>query len=287
MAILVRSISQLEKNSVKPNISSCFEISEYNPATNVFHSKKIEYQQLSSYFNDDISASMSKQYNLSATAGTGSSQITINNVTSKVNSLYTGNVIISGQKTFATTIKTGDSYTSYDNVDIPNISKVKSLITTNGTYIGSSQTFPEPFQNADGFAKSYADGETDYIRLKFTDDSPQITTTYTSKKSGYLVMWGWLADSGNVKAELSWVRLEIQKSGKWYPIQVQPWIQGTNSKVLQYIGFNVPIQIGLPLRVRTGFDVNLTTRAFSTVGSMTYNTSTEAQCGFFGYIIQN
>ena len=293
MATLVRTISQLENLKAKPHLSSRIEVSEYveieigdQPQ---YVSKNCGYGQLSAWMNDDISASMPSQYNLSAV----SSDININNIVEKTGDLYEGNATISGNKTFTSTISTSNSYNASDDADIPNIGQTKSLIKDAGSYVASSDVSPDPFENSDGFAKSESDGiteETGYVRLQFSQpNNLKETNVVEVDTTGQLVMWGWLADNGNVPAELSWVRLEakvkVNSTETWVPLQVQSWIQGTKSRVLQYVGFSVPVHAGLKLRVTTGFDVNTSNGAFSTVGSMTYRSAAEAKCGFFGYII--
>lgn len=288
MGMLVRTISQLDNvTASKLPMSSLIEISE-DQGSGQYLSKNCRYEQLTGYLNDDISASMTRQYNLSATAD----DINISNVTSAVNSLYKSDVTITGTKTFESAIETREAYHADSDTQLPTVKDVKGIIDNSGIYIAESTFSPKPFDDSNEFAREAEAGENGYVRLKFEHpNNLKQTDEAIVDTTGQLVMWGWLADNGNVPAELAWVRLEalvkVDSDEKWVPIQVQPWIQGTKSKILQYVGFNVNVHKGLKLKVRTGFDVNLENGAFSTVGSMTYRSAGDTKCGFFGYIIKN
>ena len=59
------------------------------------------------------------------------------------------------------------------------------------------------------------------------------------RDTGNLVMWGWLADNGNVGAEYAWVGLfaKLKTEGnndtqEDIPLQIQPWICGKYSNTL-------------------------------------------------------
>ena len=77
-------------------------------------------------------------------------------------------------------------------------------------------------------------------------------------------MWGWLADNGDVSPEMAWVGLfaaiKCIDGNTTHtidvPIAIHPWICGSYSSTLQYVGFTVPVKEGLKLKVKTGFTVN-------------------------------
>ena len=87
--------------------------------------------------------------------------------------------------------------------------------------------------------------------------------------TGNMTIYGWLADNGNVAAAEAWVGLfglvTIGQNGqekKWVALQIQPWIIGTKSQALQYVGFNVPVKKGMRLKIMTGFPVNTKNSGF-------------------------
>lgn len=90
------------------------------------------------------------------------------------------------------------------------------------------------------------------------------------RSTGQLVVWGWLADNGEVPAEMAWVGLfaaikcEGQDATQTYdlPISIQPWIRGEHASEMQYISFNVPVKAGLRVKIKTGFAVNENSQGF-------------------------
>ena len=113
------------------------------------------------------------------------------------------------------------------------------------------------------------------------------------RDTGQLVVWGWLADNGNVSPEMAWVGLfaAIKREGDDntqydVPISIQPWIRGQHASTLQYISFNVPVKNGLELKIKTGFPVNShTSGGFQNVGTLTF-IDRYIPNSFFGYIIK-
>mgnify|MGYP003370721930 FL=1 len=103
-----------------------------------------------------------------------------------------------------------------------------------------------------------------------------------AKHTGNLVVYGWLADNGNVAAQEAWVGLfgyvtigDIQSQRKrWVALQIQPWIIGQKSQALQYVGFNVPVKKNMQLKIMTGFPVNTMNSGFQ---NPAYNTLTFIQ----------
>ena len=109
--------------------------------------------------------------------------------------------------------------------------------------------------------------------------------------SGNLVVYGWLADNGDVAPENCWVGLfgKIQTtSGPQYTaLQIQPWIAGPNSRVAQYVSFNVPVRRGLETKIVTGFNVNGSPTGFGRAQTlMAWGDSGTKINEFVGYVIQ-
>ena len=112
------------------------------------------------------------------------------------------------------------------------------------------------------------------------------------RDDGNLVVWGWLADNGNVAPEMAWVGLfaPIKYEGGDttqvdVPVCIQPWIRGQYASTLQYVGFNIPVRKGLRLKIKTGFPVNNANSGFANPGTMTF-VDRNIPNAFFGYIVK-
>ena len=113
--------------------------------------------------------------------------------------------------------------------------------------------------------------------------------------TGFLTIYGWLADNGMVLPQNAWVglyaKMYVQKEnqisptgGQWVLLQVQPWIRGANATQLQYVCFNIPVREGLYLKIRTGFNVNGKVGGFQDGRSLTY--ALNQPNSFTGYIVR-
>lgn len=93
----------------------------------------------------------------------------------------------------------------------------------------------------DGYSDS-----TDYIN----ESGIKNPTGVECDKTGQLVVYGWLADGGGVLPQEAWVALYGKIANKnstgsdtvWTILQLQPWIVSERSKVIQYVGFNIPVK---------------------------------------------
>lgn len=116
-----------------------------------------------------------------------------------------------------------------------------------------------------------------------------------AKHTGNLVVYGWLADNGNVAAQEAWVGLfgkvnignTSSEEKRWVALQIQPWIIGTKSQALQYVGFNVPVKKGMQLKIMTGFPVNVRNSGFQDPSYNTLTLLSNQPCTFVGYILRN
>ena len=116
-----------------------------------------------------------------------------------------------------------------------------------------------------------------------------------AKYSGNLVVYGWLADNGNVAAQEAWVGLfgkvgigsQDSEVKRWVALQIQPWIIGAKSQAIQYVGFNVPVRQNMQLKIMTGFPVNTQNSGFQDPGYNTLTFLSNQPCTFVGYILRN
>lgn len=68
-------------------------------------------------------------------------------------------------------------------------------------------------------------------------------------------------------------------------MQVQPWVIGSKSSIMQYVSFNIPVSSGTKLKIRTGFKVDGTNSGFAQPNALTYDSWQPNS--FVGYVIQN
>ncbi len=200
-------------------------------------------------------------------------------------------------------------YGSADNV-IPNVRVVNDLIQSSPIYMSTDDSFineGSPFtidQNGSPVCR-YDDtvGKDKFYYWKIDDngtDSSESIVENTSltrlpyqqmKRSGNLVIYGWLADRGAVDPVNCWVGLFAflktgQTTSQWVPVSIKPWIRGINASVLQYVGFNIPVKKGLRLKIKTGFNVNGKTSDFQYSQSLTFRDKWVPN-SFVGYLISN
>lgn len=114
------------------------------------------------------------------------------------------------------------------------------------------------------------------------------------RDTGQLVVWGWLADNGDVDAEMAWVGLFAAIKCEGYdtthtydlPISIQPWIRGEHASTMQYISFNVPVKKGLNIKIKTGFSVNTSAQGFKQGSGTLSFVDRWVPNAFFGYVVK-
>lgn len=116
----------------------------------------------------------------------------------------------------------------------------------------------------------------------------------TCNNNGNLVVYGWLADNGNVLPQEAWVAiygkiLYPSEGGAydtaWVALQVHPWIVGSKSTAMQYVSFNIPVKTGLELKIKTGFNVNTNPSGLQVGNRETFSLNEPGS--FVGYIIHD
>lgn len=66
-------------------------------------------------------------------------------------------------------------------------------------------------------------------------------------------------------------------------MQLQPWHVSDRSKIIQYVGFNIPVKEGLQLKIKTGFRVNSSATATNSGNSLVFPNVQHNV--FVGYIV--
>lgn len=127
--------------------------------------------------------------------------------------------------------------------------------------------------------------------FNFSDrDNPQITTSNIIPRTGNLFCYGWITAPKVIDPANAWVAIETKLNGNnWAMIALQPWIIGDKSSVMQYVGFNCPVQENMQIRIRTGFQITDFSQSFSGRG-LVLNVGSEARDSninnsFIGYIL--
>lgn len=268
--------------------------------TGTFSPKNIKFEQIQTKIDGDLSAKIVSDYGLNDNNG----RLSLKSLTDRVTTIESQNSEFNGEKTFKK-IPTCDarydaSTVNPDGYSLPNVNYVKQLIEDNGSYISETSYIMGDPNNESPYTT-----DSDYfLHFRIDDggrDSSEFVTT-TGETAGYekcpytgqLVIYGWLADQGGVMAQDAWVGLyglmnvineNQEMDQKWTLLQVQPWIIGSKSSIMQYVSFNIPVSSGMKLKIRTGFRVDGTNSGFAQPNALTY-TSWQPN-SFVGYVIQN
>lgn len=127
--------------------------------------------------------------------------------------------------------------------------------------------------------------------FNFSDrDNPQITTSNIIPRTGNLFCYGWITAPKVIDPANAWVAIETKlNDNNWAMIALQPWIIGDKSSVMQYVGFNCPVQENMQIRIRTGFQITDFSQSFSGRG-LVLNIGSQSQGSninnsFIGYIL--
>ena len=258
--ISVTTISQLP-SITKDRIasSSIFEtgvkVTTSDAADNKFTSYKVSYGELSTLLSSNIDDVLYPKYEIERTK-------------TRLTDLESNNMDIDGVKNFK-------SAPQIDGKTIVTTETVQSIIDD------SMPGFIKSTSNKKEYTLSWGDTTSHSY-------DPYISQTTIIEKTGNLVIYGWMADNGDVAPAQAWVSLDgqIQNSQDWTILQLNPWSISTNSNKLQYISFNLPVAAGLKIRVRTGFPVNTNVSGSQNINKSLV-TGNNISTGFKCYIIYN
>lgn len=226
-----------------------------------------------------------------------------------MNQLQHKDMDVNGVKTFTSIpcIPTTVKYTT-DPQQVANVKEVKELIEDRSLFVspsyfvdadpGSDNT-PSNTRQRDEFMYWHIDDlgrdSTQWMNPEFQNQKTEANGV-ECQRTGYLTMFGWLADNGNVRPADAWVGLFAQLNvrdtdsseqgvrTKWILLQLQPWVIGSKSSQRQYVSFNVPVRAGLRLKVKTGFMVNGHNGGFTEQGDVSI--ALNQPNTFVGYIVR-
>lgn len=131
----------------------------------------------------------------------------------------------------------------------------------------------------------------DFMVFNF-EDGKKNTESCKVKHSGNMLCYGWITAPQTMDPADAWVGIEVassQNSHEWKLLALQPWIIGSKSSVMQYVGFNCPVQAGTYIRITTGFQIKDFGQSFAGRG-MVFNIKSDAKTSninnsFIGYIL--
>lgn len=267
----VRTVSSLPEVKNEEIISNVdlFPISQFNSSINSYESKKLSYMKLYDSIENNIGSFLNNDYKLTTNTITTING-NINNINNKIGSETTKNTILNRIKTNETNIS-----------NIQNNTPSWNITTSSGTSINSNG-YISP--NSNTKVKG-----TNFLSFQF-NEGRKYTNTQTIQKSGNLFCYGWITAPSVIDPANAWVGIEAKKGTSDYMlIALQPWIVGDNSNVMQYIGFNCPVQKNMVIRITTGFTITDFSRSFSGRGlvvnvnsSATYSNINNC---FVGYVL--
>ena len=222
----IRTITQLPSVEGVIDDNSFMELSEPKQITGSidvgYVSKKVSYGKIKDQLNDQIGSGLNRKYSMSE----DNNPIQILDLKQRVDSLYDGNstlttVNFKNSPTISSTgNKLGDS-------NVPTVGYIVNTLISKSTSfnIGSDSKY----DTAKTSILFYGDPE-----MFFTIDSgtKESKEPQTVKHTGNAVIYGWLADNGNVDPAAAWVAVEaysdtILEGGGWIIVALQPWIQGS------------------------------------------------------------
>ena len=301
----IRTVSQLPPQTSNLPNGTLFEVSV--PGGQKYISKKLSVDTLLEQFNGTISSGIANEFGLM----TGTKPLNVRGISADVHTLSVEDCELSGIKAYydIPVIKTNltcynsasQGIQAYDPDDfIPNVMRVKDLIDDRACFIGDDYLIdgdpggdeaPRFTTKSENFMYFRID-DNGVDSSKWIDPETRAEAGYVEcPYSGFLTMFGWLADNGNVLAQDAWVGLYGQiyvttKNGdraqKWIPLSIQPWVIGARSSTRQYVSFNLPVKEGLRLKVKTGFRVNGSTAGMQDSSTKSFNLN-EPNC-FVGWI---
>lgn len=322
--MLVRTISQLPKITRSSDLKDgCLVgVSEPIENDNTFSSKAVRLSTISGKLSTVIDEQMGESYGLKD----GGVNLNVKDISTKVNMLSAEDCEISGIKHLndwpwiSADFPEDQIDDKYKDIDygyiFPNIKKVNQLIDSQPVYFSSDDSYvaegnPLPAQGNSAidssvpvslsYAQTIGSKKFYFWRIDEKDSSKAIYDAKSQTVDGYemmrdtgqLVVWGWLADKGDVPPEMAWVGLfaavKCEDSNDTQtievPISIQPWIRGEYASTLQYVSFNVPVKAGLKVKIKTGFTVNNQNSGFQNSGTLTF-IDMNIPNSFFGYIVK-
>lgn len=303
----IRTISQLPAQTSYLPDGSLVEVSV--PGQNSkYMSKRITSELLLEQFETQISSDIANKFGLLS----GTIPYKVDDMSKAITQLSSGSCVLKGLKDYKTIPVISEGLSAYNvfqqgadttysqDYFVTNVMKVKDLINDKSCFVGADYLVDGDPGGDESPRFTVKNENFIYFRIddngndssKWIDPSTKLEAGYVEcPQTGFLTMFGWLADNGNVLAQDAWIGLYAQmyvETGdgtlvqKWIPLQIQPWIIGSKSSARQYASFNMPVKAGLRLKVKTGFNVNGSTAGMQDSSTKSFSLN-EPNC-FVGWI---
>jgi hypothetical protein len=293
--MIVQTVSQLPRLGEEDRLTdNCLFEVEVPTADGKYDSRAVDFRKIKESSTGSISSEIEQTFEMNEGDDNGP-PISLRKVKKDVDSVLSGeNVSISGKKLFRNPVGYAETLKLADIDDNDFITREMASETSQdyGNFLSPSTTYVDT--DPENSTPNTVFDEENFMVWRFDQDgrdsSQFILDQYSNQKAGpvfakhtgNLVVYGWLADNGNVAAQEAWVGLfgyvtigDIQSQRKrWVALQIQPWIIGQKSQALQYVGFNVPVKKNMQLKIMTGFPVNTMNSGFQ---NPAYNTLTFIQ----------
>ena len=324
------TISQLTPaESVSKN--DLVEVTQYDSTNDTYHSRSAEVSTLCEGMVQEAVQRTATIYGIPSKWGTTGftdglqpipsplpENFSLEVLSKIVSNLSGGDMDLYGDKTFNTAPKTTDK--SLENVShisdttIPNIRCVRNMIEAYQANIAPSSAVDFNPGNDKGYTVY---DETNELIWHIDDNShdsskfivdpigPQTAGCITCDHDGWLTIYGWVTDNGNVMPQEAWVglfgKVKIQNDRKppiegtseytyeenFVLLQMQPWVVGKHSSTMQYVGFGIPVAKGLQLKIKTGFPVSGHASGLQHSNSLLFEEMGMMPNTFVGYILHH
>lgn len=259
----VRTVSQLNE-ALEISNEDLFQISKYQSSNN-YMSQKITFSNILNEIKTNVDNKMNNEYSFN---------------TKTIPDIYEKITINKNE------IKLLDKNITEINSSIKNLNEH----TPSWGIKDKNSNFISP-NLAGKVIKNPNDSDNKFFIFNFDENKKiKYTDSQIIPKTGNLFCYGWITAPKVIDPAEAWVGIEAKnKNGDWILISLQPWIIGNNSNVMQYIGFNCPVQRDMEIRVTTGFTITDFSRSFSGRG-LVLNIESEKinsninNC-FIGYIL--
>ena len=233
----IRTISMLPPLSIDSQFpdNSLFEVSKYR-AGGGYESMNVRYDTLKSHMTSNLSNSIANAYGLTADNGEPEN---LHVTACQTMSVLTGDMVFRGQKAFEQPVKCKAEISAAYLPDDAFTTKrqVEDLCRDLGNFLSPDTTYIDVNPNNDTPNTTYDDNF--FVKFQIDQDgrdsSEFILDPYSDERAGpafapatgNMVIYGWLADNGNVAAAEAWVGLfglvTIGQNGqekKWVALQI-------------------------------------------------------------------
>lgn len=310
----IQSISQLDPITTIAN-EDLFNVSRREETG--YSSKSIKFGNIISGINEEVCEYIAKKYDIPDWDACFECDFSMVKTIERIKTISAENMTFYGVKTFVDPpIVDKDLPINLDESlekKVPNAGTVKKMIQAYSNTIAPSSIVDFDPENNSGHTAYYPskeliwhfDDNTNDSSLFIVDETtptPQRAGYISCNQSGWLNIYGWITDGGNVLPQEAWVGLfaKLKVINQTDPateadaaeervimVQCHPWVVGSKSSTMQYVSFGLPVKKGLQLKIKTGFKVSGNATGLQHSNSLLFNDAGMMPNTFVGYIIYN